>query len=96
VVECVGFRPCADLEVAGFALAETNVIWDKLSQKERENVEAWLGNSINEKKYGDPFDSYLCPAADTQQYAKYQLALVPRFREPRAEEELRQVLAGQD
>uniref|UniRef100_A0A8H7N3S4 DUF2264 domain-containing protein n=1 Tax=Bionectria ochroleuca TaxID=29856 RepID=A0A8H7N3S4_BIOOC len=33
----------------GFALAETNVIWDKLSQKERENVEAWLGNSINEK-----------------------------------------------
>ncbi|CAG9983158.1 unnamed protein product [Clonostachys byssicola] len=33
----------------GFALAETNVIWDNLSQKERENVEAWLGNSINEK-----------------------------------------------
>ncbi|KAK7227489.1 hypothetical protein V2G26_015492 [Clonostachys chloroleuca] len=36
----------------GFALAEANIyiyIWDNLPQKERENVEVWLGNSINEK-----------------------------------------------
>ncbi|CAH0030875.1 unnamed protein product [Clonostachys rhizophaga] len=32
------------------ALAEANVIWDSLSQKERQNVEAWLGNSINERR----------------------------------------------
>lgn len=99
VLECVGFRHCADLVVAGFALAEANIyiyIWDNLPQKERENVEVWLGNSINEKKYSDPFDSYFCPTADSQQYAKYQLAVVPRFRELGAEEERRQVLAGQD
>ena len=34
----------------GFALAEAPALWESLSQKERENVEAWLGNSINEKK----------------------------------------------
>ncbi|KAK3325615.1 hypothetical protein B0H66DRAFT_130852 [Apodospora peruviana] len=33
----------------GYALAVAPVIWDSLTQRERENVEAWLGNSINEK-----------------------------------------------
>ncbi|KAH8887489.1 hypothetical protein GQ53DRAFT_296988 [Thozetella sp. PMI_491] len=34
---------------AGFALAVAPALWNGLSEKERENVEAWLGNSINEK-----------------------------------------------
>jgi hypothetical protein len=33
----------------GFALAVAPVFWDSLSDKERANVENWLGNSINEK-----------------------------------------------
>ncbi|KAH8803294.1 hypothetical protein F5884DRAFT_739579 [Xylogone sp. PMI_703] len=33
----------------GFTLAVAPVFWDKLSEKERHNVERWLGNSINEK-----------------------------------------------
>jgi hypothetical protein len=35
----------------GFTLAVAPVFWDSLSERERENVENWLGNSINEKKY---------------------------------------------
>jgi hypothetical protein len=34
----------------GFALAVAPQIWEGLSEAERGNVEAWLGNSINEKK----------------------------------------------
>ncbi|KAF4984237.1 hypothetical protein FZEAL_525 [Fusarium zealandicum] len=34
----------------GWALAVVPGIWDSFSGKERENVETWLGNSINEKK----------------------------------------------
>ncbi|CCD56054.1 hypothetical protein BofuT4_P151860.1 [Botrytis cinerea T4] len=34
----------------GFALAVAPVFWEKLSEKERGNVETWLGNSINSKK----------------------------------------------
>lgn len=34
----------------GFALAVAPDLWKGLSQKERTNVENWLGNSINEKK----------------------------------------------
>ncbi|KAI8668382.1 hypothetical protein NCS55_00863600 [Fusarium keratoplasticum] len=33
----------------GFTLAVTPGIWDKFSEGERRNIEAWLGNSINEK-----------------------------------------------
>ncbi|SPO00785.1 uncharacterized protein DNG_03533 [Cephalotrichum gorgonifer] len=33
----------------GFALAVAPVFWDNLTEKERSNVETWLGNSINEK-----------------------------------------------
>ncbi|GAO18332.1 uncharacterized protein UV8b_06751 [Ustilaginoidea virens] len=33
----------------GFALAVIPNIWDKFSSRERSNIEAWLGNSINEK-----------------------------------------------
>ncbi|KAF3771014.1 hypothetical protein M406DRAFT_34350 [Cryphonectria parasitica EP155] len=33
----------------GFALAVAPQIWDSMSEKERTNVENWLGNSINEK-----------------------------------------------
>ncbi|TGO09248.1 hypothetical protein BTUL_0174g00310 [Botrytis tulipae] len=33
----------------GFALAVAPVFWEKLSEKERGNVETWLGNSINSK-----------------------------------------------
>ncbi|KAJ9131088.1 DUF2264 domain protein [Pleurostoma richardsiae] len=33
----------------GFALAVAPVFWDSMSGRERANVEAWLGNSINEK-----------------------------------------------
>jgi hypothetical protein len=31
-------------------LAVAPVFWQSLSEKERANVEAWLGNSINSKK----------------------------------------------
>jgi hypothetical protein len=34
----------------GFALAVVPKIWEGLSEKQRGNVERWLGNSINEKK----------------------------------------------
>lgn len=34
----------------GFTLAVAPVFWESLSQKERGNVETWLGNSINSKK----------------------------------------------
>lgn len=34
----------------GYALAVAPVFWDKLTDKEKSNVETWLGNSINEKK----------------------------------------------
>jgi hypothetical protein len=34
----------------GFALAVAPAIWEGLSERERGNVENWLGNSINEKK----------------------------------------------
>lgn len=34
----------------GYALAVAPEIWKGLSEKERVNVENWLGNSINEKK----------------------------------------------
>lgn len=34
----------------GFTLAVAPTIWESLSEKERVNVENWLGNSINEKK----------------------------------------------
>ncbi|KFA46497.1 hypothetical protein S40293_04287 [Stachybotrys chartarum IBT 40293] len=33
----------------GFALAVAPTFWNSFSDKERQNVEAWLGNSINEK-----------------------------------------------
>ncbi|KAH7363008.1 hypothetical protein B0T11DRAFT_339686 [Plectosphaerella cucumerina] len=33
----------------GFALAVAPVFWESLSARERDNVESWLGNSINEK-----------------------------------------------
>ncbi|KAF7545014.1 hypothetical protein G7Z17_g9504 [Cylindrodendrum hubeiense] len=36
----------------GFAFAVVPDIWSSFSEKERENVETWLGNSINEKKSG--------------------------------------------
>lgn len=47
----VGFmgRPEAHM-ISGYALAVAPVIWQSLNEKERTNVEAWLGNSINEKK----------------------------------------------
>lgn len=35
---------------SGFALAVAPEIWSSMSEKEKTNVEAWLGNSINEKK----------------------------------------------
>jgi hypothetical protein len=35
----------------GYALAVAPVIWQSFNEKERANVENWLGNSINEKKY---------------------------------------------
>ncbi|KAK7757218.1 hypothetical protein SLS62_000767 [Diatrype stigma] len=34
----------------GYALAVAPEIWNALNEKERGNVEKWLGNSINEKK----------------------------------------------
>lgn len=34
----------------GFALAVAPGLWGGLSERERGNVEGWLGNSINEKK----------------------------------------------
>jgi hypothetical protein len=34
----------------GFALAVAPEIWAGLGERERGNVEAWLGNSVNEKK----------------------------------------------
>ncbi|KAK8001410.1 hypothetical protein PG991_013632 [Apiospora marii] len=37
----------------GYALAVAPVFWQSLNEKERGNVEAWLGNSINEKKSCD-------------------------------------------
>ncbi|RYP05554.1 hypothetical protein DL764_003731 [Monosporascus ibericus] len=36
-------------EYHGYALAVAPVIWESLNEKERGNVENWLGNSINEK-----------------------------------------------
>jgi hypothetical protein len=39
----------------GFTLAVAPVFWQELSERERENVERWLGNSINEKKYVSSF-----------------------------------------
>ncbi|KAK9419788.1 putative DUF2264 domain-containing protein [Seiridium unicorne] len=33
----------------GFALAVAPAFWESMNEKERSNVEAWLGNSINEK-----------------------------------------------
>lgn len=33
----------------GFTLAVAPVFWHSLTEKEKENVERWLGNSINEK-----------------------------------------------
>ncbi|KAH8205186.1 hypothetical protein TruAng_000598 [Truncatella angustata] len=33
----------------GFALAVAPVFWQSMNEKERGNVEAWLGNSVNEK-----------------------------------------------
>lgn len=33
----------------GFTLAVAPVFWESLNEKERSNVEAWLGNSINSK-----------------------------------------------
>ncbi|ETS77150.1 hypothetical protein PFICI_11024 [Pestalotiopsis fici W106-1] len=33
----------------GFALAVAPVFWESMNERERGNVEAWLGNSINEK-----------------------------------------------
>ncbi len=41
---------CLNAVFAGYALAVAPVLWNSLSPKEKENVEAWLGNSINEKK----------------------------------------------
>lgn len=38
----------------GFSLAVIDGVWEGLSERERANVETWLGNSINEKKYEDP------------------------------------------
>jgi hypothetical protein len=35
----------------GFTLAVAPVFWDSLSEKEKTNVETWLGNSINSKTY---------------------------------------------
>jgi hypothetical protein len=35
----------------GFMLAVAPVFWDSLSEMERSNVETWLGNSVNSKKY---------------------------------------------
>ncbi|CCF45534.1 hypothetical protein CH063_14586 [Colletotrichum higginsianum] len=37
------------IECLGFSLAVAPAIWESLSEKERVNVENWLGNSINEK-----------------------------------------------
>lgn len=34
----------------GWALAVVPEFWNSLSDKEKSNVETWLGNSINEKK----------------------------------------------
>ena len=51
----------------GFALAEAPQIWSGLTEKERENVENWLGNSINEKKY--VLESYETLAANNVQHA---------------------------
>jgi hypothetical protein len=34
----------------GFCLAVAPVFWESLSEKEKTNVEKWLGNSINAKK----------------------------------------------
>ena len=40
----------SNIQLKGFALAVAPVFWDSMSEKERSNVENWLGNSINEKK----------------------------------------------
>lgn len=45
-----GLRSLLTVVVIGFALAVAPEIWNSLSAKERQNVESWLGNSINEKK----------------------------------------------
>lgn len=34
----------------GFSLAVAPVFWESMNERERGNVEKWLGNSINEKK----------------------------------------------
>lgn len=34
----------------GFTLAVAPQFWGSMSEKERGNLEAWLGNSINSKK----------------------------------------------
>jgi hypothetical protein len=44
----------------GFALAVVDGLWDGLSEKEKGNVESWLGNSINEKKCAPPNSSPSC------------------------------------
>jgi hypothetical protein len=43
-------RGASGLTVVGFALAVVPDIWDSFSEKDKANVESWLGNSINEKK----------------------------------------------
>lgn len=43
-------RGVADCQL-GWALAVVPQIWESCSTQERENIENWLGNSINEKKF---------------------------------------------
>jgi hypothetical protein len=60
----------------GFTLAVAPVFWNSLSDKEKSNVERWLGNSINEKKYAlQAFQSNFLhvPLTDSYKYAKHQL-----------------------
>jgi hypothetical protein len=40
-----------DARQTGFALAVAPVLWKGMTDKEKVNVENWLGNSINEKKF---------------------------------------------
>jgi hypothetical protein len=81
----------------GFMLAVAPVFWESLSERERGNVETWLGNSINSKKYVLCISAYGPRSTDAfyangLQHAKYKLALVQGLCQSWPEEEWREVL----
>lgn len=83
----------------GFALAVAPDLWKGLSEKERANVENWLGNSINEKKsVSDNRNSLLhkCQRFGltnrVMQHAQHELALVPCLCQSWSQAERSQIL----